>query len=98
MALPKVDFTEADVFAVRALLEGTASNAQQLRGMRWIMENVCHVYSSPYIADGSDRDSFVMLGMHRVGVLIGYMTSEQALADAKKPQAPGQGASAKRQR
>lgn len=70
MPLPDVKFTEADVHAIRALIGGAASADQQQRGMRFILEHICRIYDSPYVSQGADRDSFVMMGRHQVGILI----------------------------
>lgn len=70
MALPKPTFTEADVHAIRAFLAGTATGEQQRRAAKFILEEICHIFDSPYVAGGEDRDTFVMLGRHQVGVLI----------------------------
>lgn len=70
MALPKPIFTEADVHAIRALIAGTATADQQRRGMRFILNDVCHIFDSPYVSEGQDRETFLMLGRHQVGVII----------------------------
>lgn len=83
MALPKPETTEADVHAVRACIAGSATSEQQIRAMRWIGEQCCHIFDSPYVADGSDRESFVMLGRHQVGVMISAMQTPRVLAEAQ---------------
>ncbi len=83
MALPKPQFTEADVHAIRALLRGEATADQQRRAMRVILEDVCHIYDSPYVADGSDRESFVMMGRHQVGVIVTSAQTARVLEEAR---------------
>lgn len=83
MALPEPVTTEDDVHAIRALIAGTATPDQQRRGMRWIGEQCCQIFSSPYVARGSDRDTFVMIGRHQVGVMISHCQTEQALEVAR---------------
>lgn len=70
MALPKPTFTEQDVHALRALIAGVATGDQQRRGMRFILEDVCRIFDTPYVAEGADRESFVAIGRHQVGVII----------------------------
>lgn len=83
MALPDPITTEEDVHAVRALLAGSATKEQQMRATRWIGEQCCHVFDSPYVEHGSDRDTFVMLGRHQVGVMISAMQTPGALDRAR---------------
>lgn len=84
MALPTPDFTEADVHAIRALLGGQATSEQQLRAMRFIAEDICHVFDSPYVSEGADRESFVMMGRHQVGVLITSVRTNRVLQEARE--------------
>lgn len=84
MALPKPIITEADVHAVRAVLAGRADSDQQRRAMRWIGEELCHIFDSPYVADGNDRDTFIMLGRHQVGVMISAMQTPATLEAARE--------------
>lgn len=83
MALPKPEFTEADVHAIRALIEGRASPDQQLRGMRFILNEICHIYDSPYVSNGKARESFVMMGRHQVGVIITSAQTARVLEAAR---------------
>lgn len=83
MTLPNPDFTEADVHAVRALISGAASADQQRRAMRFILQGICRIYDSPYVAGGIDRESFVMIGRHQVGILITSTQTEQTLEAAR---------------
>lgn len=90
MALPEPTWTEADVHAVRALIAGTATMDQQRRGMRFILEDICRIYDSPYVEKGQDRESFVMMGRHQVGVLITSSQTERVLERARNPPQPRQ--------
>lgn len=83
MALPTTDFTEADVHAIRDLLVGRASSDQQIRAMRFILGDICHIYDSPYVSSGLDRESFVMIGRHQVGVLITSTQTPRVLEEAR---------------
>lgn len=83
MALPEPVTTEDDVHAIRALIAGTATPDQQRRGMRWIAEQACHVFDSPYVARGTDRDTFVMIGRHQVGTMISHLQTPAALEAAR---------------
>lgn len=83
MALPEPLFTEADVHAIRAVIAGTATGDQQRRAMRVILEDVCHIFDSPYVADGADRESFVMMGRHQVGVIITSTQTLRVLEEAR---------------
>ncbi len=83
MALPKPDYSEEIVHAIRDMIAGNASPDQQRKGMRFILEDICHIYDSPYVERGSDRDSFVMMGRHQVGVLITATQTSQTLEAAR---------------
>jgi hypothetical protein len=83
MALPEPNFTEADVHAIRATLRGEASADQQRRAMKFVLEGICHIFDSPYVANGLDRESFVMLGRHQVGVIITSTQTERVLEEAR---------------
>lgn len=83
MALPKPTFTEADVHSIRAFLAGTATPDQQRRAAKFILEDICHIFDSPYIESGVDRDSFVMMGRHQVGVLITSTQTAETLQAAR---------------
>lgn len=83
MTLPKPLITEADVYAVRAVIIGNADKVQQQRAMRVIGEQFCRIFDSPYVANGGDRDTFVMLGRHQVGVMISSMQTPEVLEKAR---------------
>lgn len=82
--LPEPDTTEAEVHAFRALFSGTADGGQQRMVIKWI-ERATGMWGVPYVAgpDG-ERDTLVMIGMKRVGVLIGNMATLEALEAARR--------------
>lgn len=84
MALPPVEFTEIEVLSIRALLDGRADAGQQMIGMNAIGQKICRVFDSPYVANGGDRDTFVMLGRHQVGVIITSTKTPRVLEEAQK--------------
>lgn len=84
MALPHPVTTEDDVHAIRALIAGTATPDQQRRGMRWIGEQCCRIYDTPYVSQGGDRDTFVMIGRHQVGTMISAMQTPATLEAVRK--------------
>jgi hypothetical protein len=96
MALPSADLTEIEVLAIRAFLSGSADHAAQVTAANAILRKMCRIFDSPYVANGSDRDSFVMLGRHQIGVLITSAQTAETLEAARardleklKPQSNG---------
>lgn len=85
MTLPKPKITEADVHAVRAVIEGKADPDQQRRAMQWIGTEACQMKRSPASVDRDDRDTIV--GMQHVGHLIANMLTPETLQAAAKPAA-----------
>lgn len=83
MALSIPKLTEADVHAVRAVISGKADSGQQIRAMEWIARELCRIFDSPYVADGDDRETFIAIGRHQVGVMITAMTTEPVLNAAR---------------
>jgi len=83
MVLPKPDYTEESVHAIRDMIAGNASPDQQRKGMNFILSEICHIFDSPYVEKGSDRDCFVMIGRHQVGVLITATQTSQTLEAAR---------------
>jgi hypothetical protein len=43
---------EADIYAVQALFAGTASDGQQKRAVKWILEEACKMRDLPWVAGG----------------------------------------------
>lgn len=83
MTLPRPIITEPDVHAIRKLIAGTADAGEQVRGMRWIAEQACRIFDSPYVAEGNDRETFIAIGRHQVGVLISAMQTPGVLEAAR---------------
>lgn len=83
MALPTPITTEADVHAWRALMNGQASADQQLRCVNWIALATGRA-GVPYVSgpDG-ERDTLVLLGQQRIGVMIGNMMAPATLDKAR---------------
>jgi hypothetical protein len=73
------------VHAWRALINGSATAEQQIRCMNWLAL-ACGRSGVPYVAgpDG-ERDTLVLIGQQRIGVLVGNMATarvlQQAIAD-----------------
>lgn len=86
MTLPKPHIVEADVHAVRAVIEGTADGAQQRRAMQWIGEQACQMKRSAAAVDRDDRDTLV--GMQHVGHLIANMLTPETLSAAQRSTSP----------
>ena len=49
----------ADITAVQAVARGEASAAEQVRALRWIVEQACDTYGLGWHPDGGDAASFV---------------------------------------
>lgn len=84
MVLPKPITTEADVHAWRALLNGRATSEQQVRCANWLAAATGRM-GVPYVSgpDG-ERDTLVLLGGQRIGVMVGNMMLEATLAEARE--------------
>lgn len=82
MALPKANLSEAEVHAIRALLEGTASAQQQVAGMAAIVAKMCRRFDTPYI-EGNTADTHVMIGRHQIGTMITACNTEETLEAAR---------------
>ncbi len=59
----------ADVFAMKALAEGKASEGQQKRALQWILRTACGVGDNTFYPD-SPRDSDFAQGKRFVGLEI----------------------------
>jgi len=71
-----------DVYAIKALAAGTASDSQQKRALNWILNNCCGVPDSTYYPD-SERDTIFAAGKRFVGLEI------VALLNMKNPPSEG---------
>jgi hypothetical protein len=49
----------ADLECIQAIAEGRADSAQQIRGLKWIIENACEAYGLGWHPDGPHAASFV---------------------------------------
>lgn len=78
--------TVKDVHAVRALIAGRATADQQLTAVKWLMEQACRRYDSPWTPGGADaaRQSDFLAGRHYVGMVFNQMLSPKVLEDATK--------------
>lgn len=74
----------ADVAAVQAIAEGRASEDQQKRGMRWIIETLGMAYQDTFNPD-SERVSTFVQGRRFVGLKLVAMLRVD-VADLKKRQ------------
>lgn len=68
-AITPPDWTSADVYAMRALRTGTASEAQQKRALDWIIQLAARTYDVSY-SPASDRDTSFAEGRRFVGLQI----------------------------
>ena len=66
ITLPRYEL--ADVAAIQAMLNGTADEIQQRRGMKWIIEQASNMYGFQYFP--TDRDTNFALGKAYVGQVI----------------------------
>lgn len=67
---------KADISAVKALASGTASSEQQVRAIKWIVENACMYYDLSFCPGSEDgrRDTDFAEGRRFVGAEIVKMT------------------------
>jgi hypothetical protein len=67
---------KADISAVKALASGTASPEQQVRAIKWIVEEACMYYNLSFSPGGEDgrRDTDFAEGRRFVGAEIVKMT------------------------
>jgi hypothetical protein len=83
MALPEPITTEADVHAWRALIEAKATAEQQRRCVDWL-GRACGRAGVAYVSgpDG-ERDTLVLIGQQRIGVMVGNMMLAETLVAAR---------------
>jgi hypothetical protein len=67
---------KADIAAVKALASGSANPEQQVRAIKWIVEEACMYYNLSFCPGGEDgrRDSDFAEGRRFVGAEIVKMT------------------------
>lgn len=71
-----------DVYALKALASGTASESQQKRALNWILNECCGVANNTYYPD-SERDTIFASGKRFVALEI------VALINMKNPPSEG---------
>lgn len=81
--------TEADVYAFRALAEGSATADQQKRVGNWLLTEGARVFSDPYTEvreAGSETSDDVLfaLGRRHVGILMREMLMPTTLDKARR--------------
>jgi len=78
----------ADITALRALKEGGATEAQQIRAFNWIIESACDFRSEPFRSDsdGGERETTFHLGRHYVARRIFALLTipETAVSELRK--------------
>lgn len=73
MSVKKIgDYTPADVYALRAVYEGQASEEQQKRAIKWIME-VASAFKQDPFQDGDPYGTAYVAGRQSVGRHITYL-------------------------
>lgn len=63
------DYDIADIAAIKALAAGNATESQQQRAVKWIVETVAATYDEPFRSelDGGSRETDFALGRAYVG-------------------------------
>ena len=69
------DYTEADLHAVRAWVNGHATEEQQKRSAAFVIETISRTYAVSFHPE-SDRLTSFAEGMRRVGQIIVYMAND----------------------
>ena len=64
----------ADSYAVQALFRGQAEEHQQIRAMKWIVEELCGAYAMSYDPENSRNTDFNEGKRHVGRVLVGIAT------------------------
>lgn len=74
-------YEPADVYAIRALYEGKASEEQQRRAFEWIVRHACQIYELSYRpgADEGDRATAFAEGRRFAGLQISKLLSPEVL-------------------
>lgn len=73
-----------DLTAIKALADGTASETQQKRALKWIIETACKRYELPFCPD-STRDTDFMCGRQFAGAYILKLVKLNPDVLTKKP-------------
>ncbi len=69
------DYTEAELHAVRAWVNGHATEEQQKLSAAYVIEKICRTYAVSFHPN-SDRLTSFAEGMRRVGQVIVYMAKD----------------------
>ena len=70
------DYVKADVHALRAVASGQASEDQQKRAIKYIVEKVCGTYDCAFRPGDADRETNLALGKQRVGQILVYLLKD----------------------
>ena len=70
------DYTEADVQAVRAWVNGYATEDQQKRSAVFIINTICGTYDTAFRPGANDRVTNIALGRQLVGQNIVYYANK----------------------
>ena len=81
---PDLKISEADVFAVRSCMTGTASADQQQRAMQWIAGSACALFEPEYEPGERPLASAHRSGRRYVGLLLSIMKEPAILEHAQK--------------
>ena len=70
------DYVEADVQALRAVADGYATEDQQKRAIKYIIEKVCGTYDCAFRPGDADRETNLALGKQRAGQILVYLLKD----------------------
>lgn len=79
-----LNITEADVFAIRACMAGTATADQQRLAMQWIGAEACLLFEPEFEVGEKPLASAHRGGRRYVGLLLSLMKEPEMLAHARK--------------
>lgn len=88
------EYALADATAFQALAAGTADKDQQLRALKWLIENCCRTYDLSYRpGPGGQRDTDFAEGQRSVGLQVvklvklnvGMLRRSEPLGDSHEP-------------
>lgn len=66
-------YENSHIAAIQALMQGKATEGQQMLALQFIIEKVCSTYDEPYRPD-SERDTTFALGKRHAGMEIVKLT------------------------
>ncbi len=70
------DYIEADVQALRAVVDGHGTEDQQKRVIKFIIEDVCGTYDCAFRPGPADRETNLAMGRQRAGQIIVYLLND----------------------